>query len=180
MSDVEFGSLLRKGIKACNRFNELAARVMRRGYPPELVALHAPLAARSLTTDTVGATSRGRWFNITRLVLSAVALACLAVLAVLMVMHRRMVQTFWVALLVLIITACCLSLVFAGLTNVARQMDSVLSVAVAVGTFVLNALLASIITLYATLLCRALYAVAYRDRGPLTKLVFIRGHSHKK
>ncbi len=163
-SFVHYVRVLRKIIAAVHRYNELAAEV----------------AARNVSSTRFAPIHPGYWggasdmpFSTAREVVFGVLLVAFAVLAVLMVLNRSVVEKFWVVLLVVSLVVIGLTILQASLERVKRELDSSLVLALEVLGFVYQSLLTVTVTVCATVLCKALYAAAYPDRPHLSPLVFI-------
>ncbi len=174
-SQMHFQRMKHHVVGATKRFNalrlKLRAEAKHRDLDRNTTLAHAPLVWNKAL---VGAkSSREPGFFIARVTVYSVFILWLAVLGILMIRHRLVIQSFWVALLVMSFVASVLGMVFSTLTSGRIAFASPLVTALEVAAFISLALLVSIVILFALLLCSALYTATFPDKGPLPRVVYI-------
>ncbi len=160
-------------ITAMKRFRVVSAAVRNSNATQATKMRRAPAAVFNLTLGVVGMSGEAYAFMNARMALFGVLTVVFVASLVLMVLHRRVVERFWVALLVPSLVASVVNIVFAAIERMPRDFDSPLALAIAVFDFLYTALLTGVLMLYTIVLCRALYAVAFPDKGPLTVVATI-------
>ncbi len=148
---------------AVNRFNDLMTRVRTAsGGDDSLLHRVAPMALSELEPFALSPD-----FSVSppRVAIFGLILVWFAVVAVLMVRHRRLIEPFCVVLLVLGSVTSLWITVFAGLEMFPRRLNSHLQDALEINAFLIVTMLCVTVNYYAVMLSQALYASLHWKRS---------------